>query len=108
MLGLPHHRNAPERWFKSTLILNKDSTYIFETEQILNKGDWQIVGDGNTKFTCSFNIEKFAGNVYNPRIMPCKTEIPILLFQDDEILYEDRKDQFEYVTKYPERIRPNR
>ena len=97
-----------ERWFKSTLILNKDSTYIFETEQVLSKGDWRIVGDGNIKFTCLFDIEKFDGNVYNPRIIECKTEIPILLFQDDEILYEDRKDQFEYVTKYPERLRPNR
>ena len=90
-----------ERWIESTLILKIDSTYVFETEEIINTGYWKIIDKENIKFNCSLNIEKFCGKVYNQKIMPCKTDIPILLFSDNEILYENRKDQFEYVTKRP-------
>ena len=91
--------NKQESWLKSTLILNADSTYIFETEEILNKGNWHIINNEYIKCTCSFNVVKFDGHIYKPRIDSCKGEIPKLLFRDDTIMFENRKDQFEFVTK---------
>lgn len=94
--------NHQEHWLKSTLVLKSDSTYIFETEEILSRGNWKVMKSG-IKFICLINVEKFDGRDYNPTIASCKTEIPILLFHNDEIMYENRKDQFEFVTKYPEK-----
>ena len=89
--------------YRSTLILQEDSTYIFDTDKILSKGYWTLLDKDSIKFTCQFKVEKFEGIDYNPKITACKTDIPILIFQNDTILYEQKNKSigiyFEFAVK---------
>ena len=93
-------------WELATLVIKKDSTYLFETEEMVSKGFWKMVekDDGDyLKFVCLLSVDVFDGKIWNPRIDSCKKDIPLLFYNNDEILYpqhnESLGEYFEFVKR---------